>query len=162
MVMSYDFNSKNADYLIVLGSKLKDNRETFTLISRIDRAALYLKKNPECKVIVSGGVTDGNTISEASMMYSLLLERNIRPERIIMEEKALNTYENFMYSKQYLDTSKKIVICTSDYHILRSKLLANKNGYGVHSIFAKSTAIDLIIHLPLEEYFIIKNMIEYH
>ena len=160
MAFSYDFNGKGAAYLIVLGSKLNDNRETFTMVTRADRAALYLQKNPECMAIVSGGVTKGNSISEASVLRMLLLERGIRPERIIVEDKALNTFENFKYSKKLLDPEKKITICTSDYHILRSKLMAAKNGLKVNSIFAHSTVFDLLIHLPIEEIFIIKNMIE--
>ena len=162
MIMSYDFNSKNADYLLVLGSKLIDNSETDTLISRIERAASYLEKYPRCKVIVSGGITEGNSVSEASIMYSLLVERNIEPERIIMEDKALNTYENFAFSIHFMDISRKIVICTSDYHVLRSKMLARINGYSVNSIYARSELGDLVFHLLKEEYLIIMNMFEYH
>ena len=158
MIMSYDFSSGDADYLIVLGPGLKDNRETFTMVNRVDRAALYLKKNRECVAIVSGGITDNNTVSEAYVMRNLLIERGIYTDRIIMEDKAQDTFENMKYSKQLIETDKKIVVCTSDYHILRSKILALKNGYRVHSIFCRTRGPELIIHLLLEEVLIIRDL----
>ncbi len=160
LISSYDKDTENADYLIVLGCKLDKNKPTATLISRIDKAVSYLDDNPECKVIVSGGITEGNSISEAQVMSNLLTERGIDPSRIIREDKALDTYENFFYSRKLMKEGKKICFCSSDYHILRSKLMANKNGIKPSSISSRSSLKELLIHLPIEEYFIIKNSIE--
>ena len=46
MAARYDFDADNADYLIVLGSSLNKDMETFTLINRVNRAERYLKKEP--------------------------------------------------------------------------------------------------------------------
>ncbi len=160
LISSYDKDTENADYLIVLGCKLDKNKPTTTLISRIDKAVSYLDDKPECKVIVSGGITEGNSISEAQIMSDLLVERGIDPSRIIIEDQALDTYENFFYSRKLMKEGKKICFCSSDYHILRSKLMANKNGIKPSSISSRSSLKELLIHLPIEEYFIIKNSIE--
>lgn len=160
LISSYDKDTENADYLIVLGCKLDENKPTAALVSRIDKAISYLDDNPECKVIVSGGITEGNSISEAQVMSNLLIERGIDPSRIIREDKALDTYENFFYSRKLMKEGKKICFCSSDYHILRSKLMANKNGIKPSSISSRSSLKELLIHLPIEEYFIIKNSIE--
>ena len=159
MAARYDFKADGADYLIVLGCRLNDDRESFTMINRVNRAARYLDKNPECKVIVSGGIAGNNTVSEASVMRMLLLERNVDVDQIIMEDKSTNTMEKMKFSKQFIDTDKKIVVCSSDYHICRAKLLAHKYGYKVNDIFAPSMIVELLIHLPLEEYFIIRDLI---
>ena len=151
-VFSYDRDIDNVDYLIVLGCKLNNNKPTATLISRIDKAVSYLDDNPECKVIVSGGITEGNTLSEADVMEKLLIEKGINPSRIIKEDKALDTYENFYYSRKLIEEGKKICFCSSDYHILRSKLMATKNGIKPSSISSRSSII--------EEFYIIKNSIE--
>ena len=160
LISSYDKDTENADYLIGLGCKLDENKPTAALVSRIDKAVSYLDDNPECKVIVSGGITKGNSISEAQVMSNLLIERGIDPSRIIREDKALDTYENFFYSRKLMKEGKKICFCSSDYHILRSKLMANKNGIKPSSISSRSSLKELLIHLPIEEYFIIKNSIE--
>lgn len=157
---SYDRDSDNADYLIVLGCKLNNNEPTDALISRIDKAVSYLERNNDCKVIVSGGITEGNTLSEADVMEKLMIEKGIEPSRIIKEDQALDTYENFYYSRKLMEEGKKICFCSSDYHILRSKLMANKNGIKPSSISSRSSIKELLIHLPIEEFYIIKNSIE--
>ena len=159
MIFSYDFNAGNADYLIVLGSGLKDGRENFTMVNGIDRALIYLNRYPDCKVIVSGGLTHGNTVSEASVMKTMLCDRNISKNRILMEERSMNTRENLLYSKKLIEEGKKVVICSNDYHILRCKINALKCGMKVSSIFCRSMWIDLLYHLFLEEILIIKSLI---
>ena len=159
MAGRYDFNANNCDYLILLGCKLNSDKETFTMINRVNRASLYLNRNPECKVVVSGGITGNNTVSEASVMRMLLIERNIDVDRIIMEDKALNTMENMKFSKELVETDKKIAACSSDYHMLRVRLLAKKYGYQVHSIFAPTMIFELVYKLLLEEYLIIRDVI---
>ena len=159
LVFSYDFNAGNADYLIVPGSGLNDNRETFTMIGRIDRAVIYLNRYPDCKVIVSGGITDSNSVSEASVMACLLDERHIRRERIIQEDRSKNTKENMLYSRQLVPEGCKAVVCSSNYHILRCKLNALKIGWKINSIFCHTMSAVLLLHLPIEEILIIKDLI---
>ncbi len=160
LAFAYLSESENADYLIVLGCKLDNDRPVQALIDRIDKSVSYLMKNPGCKVIVSGGITQGNTVSEAQIMHDLLVNRGIETERIIMEQEAKDTYENFYYAKKLLDKDKRICFCSSDYHILRSRLMALKNGLNVSSICSRTSLKEKLIHLPLEEYFIISNLIK--
>ena len=110
--------------------------------------------------MVSGGITGNNTVSEAEVMKRLLMERHIREEMIIMEDRSVNTKENMRYSKDLINTAGKIIVCSSDYHVLRAKLLASGYGYKCGSIFSQSTLTELLVHLPLEEIFIIKDLIE--
>jgi len=160
IISAIDFNNNDADYLILLGSGLNADNESFTMLRRVNRASLYLMNNPDCKVIVSGGITGKNTISEAGVMKRLLIERHIEEDRIIVEDKAKNTIENVINSLNIIDdNSKKIVVCSSDYHILRSKLIALKKGYKLNSIFSQSTLIELIIHLPIEMIMIIYDIL---
>lgn len=160
LIGAISVNVQGADYLILLGSGLKNDREGFTMIRRVNRAALYLLRNPECRVVVSGGITGNNTVSEAEVMKRLLMERHIREEMIILEDRSVNTKENMRYSKDLINTAGKIIVCSSDYHVLRAKLLASGYGYKCGSIFSQSTLTELLVHLPLEEIFIIKDLIE--
>ena len=161
IVSSIDFNNGNADYMILFGSGLKQNKETFTMIKRVNRASLYLLRNPDCKVICTGGITGNNTISEAEIMSKLLKDRHIEDKRMILENKATDTLENIKYSLDLIEKDKKIVLCSSDYHILRCKLLALRHGVKTHSIFSQSNIIELLIHILLEEVFIIYDLIRF-
>ncbi|MBQ2510308.1 MAG: YdcF family protein [Erysipelotrichaceae bacterium] len=153
-VFSY---ASEADYLIVLGCGLNRDKETQVMIDRTDRAVTYLKMFPACKVILSGGITSNNTVSEASVMKRILLEKGIDEDRILLEEESKDTPENMMYSGKLLDHRKKIVICSSDYHVLRAVLLGLKYGYFCHHISCRSSLKELLRHIPMEEACIILN-----
>ena len=74
LIFGISLYNQKADYLILLGSGLYHNKPTLTMIKRINRAVMYLLNNTECKVIVSGGYTDNNKVSEAQVMKQLLID----------------------------------------------------------------------------------------
>ena len=47
--------NKKVDYVIILGARVKGEKPTKSLMERIKVATEYLKKNPEVKVIATGG-----------------------------------------------------------------------------------------------------------
>jgi len=126
------FNMRNtskagADYVIVLGCQVVGEYASLPLLSRGYTAIGYLGKNPETRVIVSGGQGPGENISEAEALKRLLLERKIDRERIFLEDKSRNTMENFKFSNELYNLSdKNIVIITSDYHMFRALSIAKK------------------------------------
>ncbi|MFZ3032929.1 MAG: YdcF family protein [Parvibaculum sp.] len=54
-------------------------------------------------VLISGGVTPGDTRSEASVMRDLLIERGVSVGAILVEECATNTGENVEFSLPVID-----------------------------------------------------------
>ena len=153
-------DTDKADYLILLGGGLDDNRPGTTMFDRVSRAAEYCKSNPQTKIIATGGITANNTVSEASVMKRLLMDNGIDEYRIILEEKALNTMQNMKYSKEYIKPESKVVVCSSDYHVFRAKMIALRYGYKCKSISCPTKYNKLIKHLIFEEILLIKNMLE--
>lgn len=154
LLSSISFNNDNADYAIVLGHKLNDDKPTKVLIYRLNKTIDYLNKNKNCKVVLSGGVTENNTISEASVMKKYLINSAIAENRIILEDKSKDTIENIKNCKEYINKNNKIVIISSNYHILRSKMICRLLGLNVTGLACYTPIIDLIKHIPIEEVFI--------
>ena len=131
---------KSYDYIIVLGCRVDGNRVSPLLASRLDKAISLFHKynNPDklLKIIVSGGKGEGQNVSEASAMASYLKNKGIPEELIILEENAVNTFENFEYARDLInhdfegDSYKEanILTVTNNFHLLRSLLLARKIG----------------------------------
>jgi uncharacterized SAM-binding protein YcdF (DUF218 family) len=100
------------------------------LLSRGYAAVKYLNKNPETKVIVTGGQGPGENIPEAESLKRLLLENKIEKERIFLEDKSKTTMENLIFSNElYNLLDKNILIVTSDYHMFRALSIAKKLNY---------------------------------
>lgn len=110
MIFSAMFSGKEriVDCIIVLGAQVKGKKITDSLKRRLDRAALYLKKYPGTRVIVSGGQGPGEEISEADAMAAYLIRSGIDRERIIREDKSTSTIENLRYSRNIQTPNARI------------------------------------------------------
>lgn len=126
---SRDTASYDEDYIIVLGSGVRGEQVTPNLAKRLDRAAEYYGKNPDCTVIVSGGQGPGESISEALAMERYLAARGVPVQKILKEDASTSTYENFEHSKQLMEQQDgRVVFVTSRFHVYRAQLLAKRLG----------------------------------
>lgn len=126
----FESGDENLDYVIVLGAQMKENGPSTILKARLDAAIKYLDKNPETKVVVSGGQGSDEPMSEAEGMKRYLEEHGIAGERILMEDKSVSTNQNLKFSAQYINIEEDSVgIVTSNFHVYRSVKLAEKQGY---------------------------------
>ncbi|XRG89662.1 YdcF family protein [Neobacillus sp. SAB-20_R2A] len=134
--------AKNADYLIVLGARVKGTEPSLTLASGIDAAAVYLKKNPSTIAIASGGQGPGEDISEAECIKRELQKLGINESRIVLEGKSTDTYENIRFSKKLIPTSAKDgVVVTNDFHLYRALSLAADANLKVQGLPAETPLI---------------------
>jgi len=90
------------DAVIILGAGIKGERLSLTLKYRLDKGLEYIALNPNAKIIVTGGKGPGESITEAEAMRRYLVSQGIENDRIIIEDKATSTYENLMYSSEFL------------------------------------------------------------
>lgn len=142
------------DAILVLGAKVDEDGPSGSLQQRIDAARQYLEENPDTICIASGGQGSDEPMSEAQCIYDCLVADGIDPARILLEEKSTSTEENLRFSLPMLDADTKTVgIVTSDFHVFRALLLAEKNGGFVFSgIPARSTVFGFI-HYAMREFF---------
>lgn len=118
-----------ADYVIVLGAQVRGRSPSYNLARRLDAAYDYLKENTETQAILSGGMGEGEEISEARAMQSYLEEKGLPRERMILEDKSTNTYENLKYSREKMKKQDaEVILVTSDFHVFRSIQIAKKQG----------------------------------
>jgi uncharacterized SAM-binding protein YcdF (DUF218 family) len=128
--------------ILVPGAGIIRTEPSFTLSKRLDTAFEYLDAHPESIVILSGGKSHGQLASEAQVMQWYLERLGIESDRILKEEYASNTMENIHLSKKMYEEKKKqplreIMLITSDYHLLRTKMIARRAGlraYGLRSV----------------------------
>ena len=164
MVDANKTETKEVDYLIVLGARLYGARPSPSLEERLKRATEYLQENKEIKVVVSGGQGPDEDVSEAYAMREYLEAHGINEDRIIFEDQSTNTFENLSLSLKKIrekDSREniKVLIATNKYHIFRSKLLARRLGMIPRGLPAKvppTTALKAYIR----EYFaVIKSFL---
>ncbi|WP_462409655.1 YdcF family protein [Neobacillus sp. Marseille-QA0830] len=135
---------KNADYIIVLGARVKGTTPTSVFATRIDAAADYLKENRKTFVIASGGQGRGEDISEAEAIKRELVKQGIDESRIILEDQSTSTYENILYSKKLLPKNiGQGVIVTNTFHMYRAIAIARQQDLDLSGMPSKTPFISV-------------------
>jgi len=124
--------------IIVLGKNLINNEAQPELVRRLQKAkergdaemrSLGPKKAPI--FIVCGGICQGNTVTEASVMKRILINFGVPANLIIEEGWSQSTVENMLFCKFLIPKQiKYIALVTSDYHMNRAvRLFREHSGY---------------------------------
>lgn len=142
------FRPKRPDYLIILGSWAGEHGQLPPLLkSRVDLGWYWYQYfGSKAKFVVTGGKGDDEDLSEAASIKNYLHKRkNVPSKQIILESQARSTRENIIYSKKliYQDWNEKkdprIYFVTSNYHVLRTMLIARKEGLSIRGLGAPTS-----------------------
>lgn len=127
----------DADYILILGCRFRrDGTLTPLLKGRADRAIAFWQAQRsstgrEAVLMPSGGHGPDEPMAEAEAMRRYLLERGIPEERIVLEDRSRNTYQNMAFSRALIEREApgaKVVYATTNYHVFRSGVWANLAG----------------------------------
>lgn len=121
--------------VVVLGKRLNKNELTAEGQGRVEAAIDYLvsRSNDEVAVAFCGGVTPGQTLSEAEVMYEYFLqlesqlESPLSIQARLLEKKSTNTIENIQNLALELIESGlfengqqlNVIFVSNDYHLQR-------------------------------------------
>ncbi len=164
IIDSFRTTDEKVDYVIVLGARLYGDIPSPALLERLITAKAYLEDNEDINVVVSGGQGTGEKIAEAFAMKTYLADNAIEEDRIIIEDRSTNTFENL---KMSLDRIRKIddrddlkiLISTNRYHLFRAKMLARRLGVKAYGLPAKIPPT-IILNSYIREYFaVIKSFL---
>ena len=118
-----------AENALVLGLALENGEPTPDLLARLDTAREYLAEYPEAKLILTGGNADESGRTEAAVMRDILTESGVPEEKLILEDRAKTTVENFKNVANMISTGDPIVMISSDYHMDRAVRNAKEAGF---------------------------------
>ena len=118
--------------VIVLGSKIHGDQPSRMMRQRLDAAADRLEADPTAHCVVTGGLGEGETYTEAYVMKKYLVEvRGINPDRIACEDTATDTHENLHLSMNIIRErgwSTDVAVATQVFHQYRARRLALDAG----------------------------------
>ena len=138
---------------IVLGAQVTEDGPSMMLTGRINSAVRYLQENPDAKAVLTGGQGSNEPMSEAQAMYNCIVEAGISPDRLYIEDKAVNTGENIAFSE-----NKAIV--TDGFHQLRAQIITKQQGLSgsVGSVNADTFPV-FIPTFAVREWFALPNQV---
>ena len=130
------------DYILIHGCQVRpDGTLTRLLKGRADRAAEFARMQKEAAgrdivFVPSGGQGPDEPVSEAEAIRNYLLGLGIPEDRILAEDRSMNTLENLRNCADLIRArgGGSIAFSTSNYHVFRTGLLASGLGLSVEGI----------------------------
>lgn len=131
------------DYIIILGCSIDKRGGLLPLLrGRVNRAVRFaweqeIATGKALRYVPSGGQGPNEIMSEGSAMGFYLMTHGAEEYEVIPEKQSCNTWENFCFSKKLIEEMTphpKVAFATTNYHILRSGILANKAGLDAQGI----------------------------
>ena len=116
---------------------------------RVDRALQFEKEQHDktgkhAKFVPSGGQGSDEVISEAESMKRYLMEQGVPEERIVKEDRSVNTLQNMAFSKKVIEGDAgslddvNVGFSTTNYHVFRGYTLADRIRMKVEGLSAKT------------------------
>jgi uncharacterized SAM-binding protein YcdF (DUF218 family) len=123
-------NARHATVGIVLGAAVWGEGPSPGLRERLEQAATLYEEGYVSKLLVTGGLGEGKTITEAAVSRNYLVAKGIPEEDILLESKSTSTYENLLYGQQVLEEHhiQDALIISHDYHLARAMIMADSLG----------------------------------
>lgn len=145
--------------MVILGAGVVEGRPTAALANRLDSAVSIIHSQPNAVVITSGGIGFAKRVSEADIMAKYLHDQHHIPlQRIQTEGKSTSTEENLAFSKailaaNHIQLDDPVAIVTNDFHTIRAKAIAKRQGYKNVSMVASQTPLSIRFNAWFREYF---------
>ncbi|MBM3729481.1 MAG: YdcF family protein [Actinobacteria bacterium] len=136
------------DAIVVMGAAQYDGRPSPQLAARLDHVVELWKLGVASRVIVTGGNQPGDRFTESSASRDYLVERGVTDAAVAEESKSRSTWEAFanlrsLVESSVLDTkTRSILVVTDPFHSLRSRLIAEENGFDAATSATSTSPVD--------------------
>jgi len=165
IISSAQTQEAEVDALIVLGAGLRNGAPSHVLRTRLDAAIDYVQTREGVPIIVSGGLGQGQTITEAQAMFNYLTSKGIDENLVWMEGASTSTYENLAFSRELMKErgldvdNAKVAVVSNEFHLFRAKLIAENAGLEAVGVAAETPGWALKVLYFIREGFALANAI---
>ncbi len=133
---SRDRMAGDPQVMVIFGCQVRRDGPSILLRDRLDTALDYLEDHPDIRIVVTGGKGDDEHMSEAQAMYDYLTARGVDGERIWMEDKSRNTWQNInntfaLMEREGWDLTDDVLLVSSGFHLARIEMLWDRVRTGI-------------------------------
>lgn len=121
---------ERSDAIVVMGAAQYNGRPSPVLRSRVDHAIDLYRRGLAPRILFTGGVGTGDTLSEADVARRYALDLGVPDSAILVENRSRTSAESIGEAARILhDRSMESALLVSDpFHMLRLEMLARRGG----------------------------------
>jgi uncharacterized SAM-binding protein YcdF (DUF218 family) len=115
---------------VVLGAAQWNGDPSPVLRARLNHALDLYRRGIVGKIILTGGVAPGDTLSEAAAGRQYLIERRLPPEALLLDERSTTTWENLENAATLARANgiSSVLLVSDPFHMLRALKMARDLG----------------------------------
>jgi uncharacterized SAM-binding protein YcdF (DUF218 family) len=135
--------ARPADVIVVLGAAQYDGRPSPVLRARVDHAVGLYQADVAPRLIMTGGVGVGDTVSEARVGLRYAVRSGVPEEHILLEEAGIRSIESLqavalLMEEEGMETA---VLVSDPFHMLRLRILSRRLGIRMSSSPTRTSPI---------------------
>jgi uncharacterized SAM-binding protein YcdF (DUF218 family) len=122
--------ARAADAIVVMGAAQYDGRPSPVLKARLDHAVSLWEHHLAPRLVLTGGMGDGDTTSEAAVGRRYAVKHGVPDSAILTEARGRTTAESIQLVAAMLDTlpRRDVILVSDPFHMLRLSILARRFG----------------------------------
>lgn len=119
-----------ADAAVVLSTRAYEKgRLNPCLVARVEAAVELYRAGKVKKLVMSGGLSR-DFQSASGNMQAIAEKMGVPKEDIMQERRAENTFENIVFSRDFIENSPRVVIVSAGFHLARAQMMADRQWQG--------------------------------
>ena len=125
----------HVDAIIVLGAAQYDGRPSPVLKARLDHAAALYRERYADIVVVTGGIVEGDRMSEATASQRYLVANGIPAEAVVVQPQGHTTAGSMDAVAEYLHGAgrQRVLLVSDPFHLARLRLEARRLGLSAYT-----------------------------
>ena len=138
------------DAILVLGAAHYNGKPSRVLRARLDHAVELYQAKLATVIVVTGGMAEGDRVSEATVSSKYLSERGIPSEAIVVRPVGRNSQQSIASAAEWLDDHDmhSVLLVSDPFHMAR--LVAESRAHDLF-VWVSPTRTSPISSRPLEE-----------
>lgn len=123
-------SARPASAIVVLGAAQYAGRPSPVLRARLDHAVLLWRRQLAPRLVLTGGMGDGDTTSEAAVGRRYVMKHGVPDSAIWIEAQGRTTSESLRRVAEMMNArpSREVILVSDPFHMLRLAILARRYG----------------------------------
>jgi uncharacterized SAM-binding protein YcdF (DUF218 family) len=123
-------SGRNADAILVLGAAQYNGRPSPVLKARLDHGIKLYKDGRAKRMVFTGGVGAGDTLSEAEVARRYAIRRGVPASAIMVERRGVTSAQSVAAAASLMRAKglRTALVVSDSYHMMRLELLARRAG----------------------------------
>lgn len=123
--------AQKADAIVVLGASQWNGKPSPVFKARLDHAYYIYQQRYASVIILTGGVGEGEKISESQVGKKYLVKKGIKENAILLERHGRTSWQSLKEVAKIMENNNfhTMILVSDGFHIMRLKSMSKKLGY---------------------------------